>query len=577
MPESPSDYPDQVLPYLVLYPHRLHLPEVYGIYQDEEHPQTASTILLENVPLDQTGNLYPAIAQSWSQATAVRQVYWLWQLLQLWTPLQAQGVASSLLVANNIRVEGWRIRLCQLLQDQDILPPTDEPTAGQRPQLGLADLADLWCSWLDEAMPEVIDPLRTLCQQMQAEGTTLKQIANSLNHLLLQQAAQLPLRSHLLGKTDPGPERSHNEDSCFPIASGHQATADELYPYLAIVCDGIGGHEGGEVASQMAVQSLKLQIRALLSELAEQTEIVPPDVVTEQLEAIVRVVNNLIAAQNDAQGRESRRRMGTTLVMALQLPQRVMFEEASHTEESHAENGHELYLVNVGDSRAYWITPHYCHQLTVDDDVITREVRLGRSLYREALKRSDASSLTQAIGTRDAEFLHPTIQRFIVEEDGLLLLCSDGLSDRNRVEESWADYTADLFNGQRSLDTLATDWINLAREKNGHDNISVVLLRCRVSTPTLTLPVSDTVASPDSAWSPASRALLEHESEQEAAAVSSTTPAKGLRSQLSGTLWKLAVLLVLAGAIGLALWSQANPTGIQQFRERLFQKTPTPQ
>uniref|UniRef100_A0ACD5H226 PP2C family protein-serine/threonine phosphatase n=1 Tax=Desertifilum tharense IPPAS B-1220 TaxID=1781255 RepID=A0ACD5H226_9CYAN len=142
----------------------------------------------------------------------------------------------------------------------------------------------------------------------------------------------------------------------------------------------------------------------------------------------VRVVNNQIAAQNDTQGRELRQRMGTTLVMALQLPQRVGLQAGR------VGNSHELYIAHVGDSRAYWMTPNYCQLLTVDDDVSVREVRMGRSLYRECLRRPDAGALTQALGTRDAEFVRPTVRRFILEEDGILLLCSDGLSDRDRIE-----------------------------------------------------------------------------------------------------------------------------------------------
>ncbi|MHC5830810.1 MAG: PP2C family protein-serine/threonine phosphatase, partial [Nostoc sp.] len=103
-------------------------------------------------------------------------------------------------------------------------------------------------------------------------------------------------------------------------------------------------------------------------------------------------------------------------------------------------NTHELYLANVGDSRAYWITRNYCQLLTVDDNVATREVRLAQSLYRKALLRADASALTQALGTKDAESLRLKVQRLIVEEDGILLLCSDGLSDNNWVEQSWQNY-----------------------------------------------------------------------------------------------------------------------------------------
>lgn len=85
-PTVPFELPTAVIPYLRLYPERLHLPEVYGFVHSEE-ASADDILLLENVPIDETGNLYPSIAQGWKQATAVRQVYWLWQILQLWKPL----------------------------------------------------------------------------------------------------------------------------------------------------------------------------------------------------------------------------------------------------------------------------------------------------------------------------------------------------------------------------------------------------------------------------------------------------------------------------------------------------------
>ncbi|NJR65143.1 MAG: serine/threonine-protein phosphatase [Leptolyngbyaceae cyanobacterium CRU_2_3] len=225
----------------------------------------------------------------------------------------------------------------------------------------LKDLGTLWLTWAEMAHETIAEPLRKICQQMQSYTTEeteveLEAIATQLNTLLLEQAAQLPLQVEIAGSTTTGPQRAHNEDACFPTAS---STDDPLLPYVGIICDGIGGHEGGEVASQLALRSLHLQTRALLTEVLEQTEPLPPTVVAQQLTEMVRVVNNLISTQNDSQGRSLRQRMGTTMVMAMQMPQQVSIS-------SRQGNAHELYLVHVGDSRAYWITPEYCHQLTVD-------------------------------------------------------------------------------------------------------------------------------------------------------------------------------------------------------------------
>jgi protein phosphatase len=572
-PDVPVDWSDEVMPYLSLYPHRLHLPEVYGFCFPENDESSDNTIfLLENVPLDATGILFPAIGEVWSQATAVRQVYWLWQMLQLWAPLLEQGVAASLLAADNIRVEGWRVRLRQLFQDVDVLPPAEGDAPS--PQLGLADLAYLWLGWVETAQSAVVERLRQLCNQMQTKGVDQATISNQLNQLLIEQAAQLPLHLKIVGATDTGPERSHNEDACYPLTLNKPTQADGLMPRLAIVCDGIGGHEGGEVASQIAVQSLRPQAQALLAEVAEQEELIAPTLLIQQLEASVRVVNNLIANHNDQQGREERRRMGTTLVMALQVPQRV-----KAANEDIFNNGHELYLVNVGDSRAYWITQRYCHQLTVDDDVAVREVRMGRALYREALQRPDAGALTQAIGTRDAELLHPAVQRFILEEDGLLLLCSDGVSDNGLVEQTWTDIARAIFGGKLSLEAAAKNWLELANQHNGYDNSSVVLLRCQVSAPIseISLPQNFERHRPGiENWTPASQALSQEEAlieDQPEQLETASTPAR--KSSRLVTWAGFLVLFVLVGALGLVAWSQLNPASFQQFRQRVAPTQPT--
>jgi protein phosphatase len=565
-PEFPTaDLPDEMLPYLYLYPQRLHVPEVQGVCPKTEAFDTTGILLLENVPLNEQGILHPAIAQVWEQATAARQLYWLWQILHLWEPLLAQGVSASLLIPDNIRIEGWRVRLCQLFLDELVLSEPESELDEFAP-LELTDLAAVWMEWVEHAKPTIAEPLQALCEAMRATGATTDAIAAQLNLLLLQEVAQLPLRLQISGHTDTGPRQEHNEDTCYPITINAQPDTDGIFPQLAIVCDGIGGHEGGEVASQMAVQSFKLQIQALLAEVAQQAELFSPEVVVEQLEAIARVINDLISSQNDAQGREARRRMGTTLVAALQLPQQVALVDGTI-----AKNAHELYLINIGDSRAYWITPRYCHRLTVDDDVAAREVRMGRLLYKEALQRPDSGALIQALGTRDSEFLRPTVQRFILEEDGILLLCSDGLSDHGWVEDAWATVTGDVFRGKRSLDDAVQTWIELANQKNGHDNVSVVLMQSHVSLP---LPeIKMPPAAPQevqepvpSEWAESSRALLP-QAPAEPAIADSIAPAS--RSKRRLILLAILGTIVLTG-VGLAIWSQTNPAGFREFKERLF-------
>jgi protein phosphatase len=538
-PQVPLAVSDLAQTYLLLYPYRLHVPEVYGVCREG----TDEILLLENVPLTENGELQPSIAQVWHRGTPTRQVYWLWQMLELWTPFLELGVASSLLSPDLVRIEGWRIRLQELILDEG-------QTKESFKQPTLANLAQSWMVLLPDAKPIIADKLQAICTLMQASNVTYRDIATRLNALLLEQAAAMPLRSQVIGATDVGRRRSHNEDTCYPLTS-KTMTFDELSARLTIVCDGIGGHDGGEVASQLAVQSIQLQVKALLSEIAHQPELLPPDLICDQLAAIVRVVNNLIAAKNDAQNRMARRRMGTTLVMALQIPQCVTL-----TSGSVSNNGHELYLVNVGDSRAYWITPEYCHQLTVDDDVAVREVRMGRSLYREALKRPDSGALTQAMGTREGHHLHPSVRRFILEEDGLLVLCSDGMSDNGFVEQSWADYAELILQDKFSLDAAVKSWLDFANQRNGHDNASIVLTHCQVSSalPELQLPMS----------------YITGEEDKDLPEPIVIPPTEVMQPKKKNRIFlKSLLVLILGSGAALGAWYYNDPQGMQQHMQKL--------
>ena len=348
IPDIPEKLPKKVIPYLSLHQHRLHLPRVYGLLP--LHQTGADDILLlENAPINDKGSLYPAITDVWENATAVRQVYWLWQILELWKPLLDLGVASSLLAHENLRVQGWCLRLLELTED------TNTPS--------LQNLGESWQPIAAISHTKINNPLKKIIKQMCSGAVDLEAISTQLNQLLLSAAAELPLTLQVSGITDKGERLPRNEDNCFPTSKD----SDSLLPKVSLVCDGIGGHEGGEVASALAVQSIKLQIRALMAEVAQQGEIVSPDLLKQQIEASLRVVNNLICSANNQQNREKRERMATTLVMSVQIPQGV--QTASNWR---SENACELYIANIGDSRAYWITRDYCQLLTVDDDVAGR-------------------------------------------------------------------------------------------------------------------------------------------------------------------------------------------------------------
>jgi protein phosphatase len=544
-PQTPDTLPAFALPYLKAYPQSLHVPTLYGIcYTADGEP----ILLLSNIPVDRAGKLLPSLRRAWEQTTGFRQVYWCWQMLQLWQSLSALGVAASLLKEVNVRVDSWRLRLVAF---------TSQPAAPT-----LADLAAHWRALLPKADPQVAAGLEPICQQLQAANVDLANVEEQLNRLLLSQAMTLSISLAVAGNTSAGPQQPRNEDACYPSYTEYKRTqtADlPALPRLAIVCDGVGGHAGGEVASQTVVRTLQLQFRSLLAEAEEETTPLPPALVMEQIEAAIRVANNLVANQNDSQGRAERQRMGTTLVAALQLRQRIPTDQGW-------EDINELYIAHAGDSRAYWITPEGCCQLTLDDDIAGREVAAGRSVLAAARQRPDAGSLTQAIGIREAEFLKPHIQRFILDEEGVLLLCSDGLSDHHRVEESWANYIGLIVKRIVSLQAAVDSWIELANQKNGHDNVAVVLMHCQVTPGAPTVQDTGSLTRQqdnlETELTEASKALLYGETEEDAPAVFET-PAP---PQPATFPWKRTILTLMGlgilGIGGFLVWQfiKASPS-----------------
>ncbi|TVP64573.1 MAG: serine/threonine protein phosphatase [Leptolyngbya sp. LCM1.Bin17] len=459
-PDTPDSLPPVATPYLTLHHHRLHVPGLYGVL---DQAITTPILLLENAPLHpQGGELYPTLETGLFNASPLRQINWIWQMWELWPILEAHGVATSLLTPNNVRVEGWRLRLLELVADPD--PPE------------LTALTQRWRSLLSPIHISVSESLGQLLDAIDQGRVEVDTIGLQLNQILLTQGAAVSSRLALAGAVTQGPTQPRNEDACWPYGPTLELGTDDERLQVGIICDGVGGHDDGEVASQLAVQSLQIQLQSLLAETQKEFQLLPPQVVTQQLEAVIRIVNELLNFQNDNQGRVGHQRMGTTLVMAVIIPQRVQTDEGWG-------RVNEVYLAHVGDSRAYWITPDYCHQLTVDDDIASREVLAGRQTWPLAKQRTDAGALTQALGTRGGDHLHPHIQRLILDETGLLLLCSDGLSDNYRIEDAWANYIGLIIKDIVTLESAVASWIELANQKNGHDNTAVVLMQHKLVTP----------------------------------------------------------------------------------------------
>ena len=457
LPEFPAEIPGAVAPYLRLFPYQIHVPQVYGMVTLEKKGGKYEEIwLLEQVPIyweqQQAAaklQFLPQLSRVWQNASPLRQLNWLWQIAMLWQPFSSEGVATSLLNPSLLRVEGSLVRLLELQID--------------RSTPSLNDLGQFWRHLVAEAKPIVAEFLQQLCQQMIDSQVESESLVAELDQALAHLERQCDRTSQIVTRTDTGPSRQRNEDSCYPpegnLNSFEFSAANPANPTpFAVVCDGIGGHEGGSVASNLAIVTIIQQLEELKNN-ASWT----PETLSNQLELAVCSANDQIALRNDAEQRQQRQRMGTTLVMALA-------------------HGHEVYITHVGDSRAYLISRTSCHQVTLDDDVASREVRLGYAIYREALQQIGSGSLVQALGMGSSMNLHPTVQRFVVDEDCIFLLCSDGLSDSDRVEQFWEEEIRPVLDGKVDLATAAARLVEIGNTLNGHDNVTVGLVYCQVKT-----------------------------------------------------------------------------------------------
>jgi len=215
----------------------------------------------------------------------------------------------------------------------------------------------------------------------------------------------------------------------------------------------MGGHAGGEVASELAVNTIRqyFQKTWVETELPHQ----------ESIREAVYLANQAIYELNQKEARSGIGRMGTTLVMLLL-------------------QDNQAAIAHVGDSRLYCLTrKHGLEQLTIDHEVGQREIARGVEPSL-AYGRPDAYQLTQALGPRNEHSLHPDVEFFDINEDMLLILASDGLSDNDCLETNWQTHLQPLLSSASNLEKGIQDLIDLGNEHNGHDNLTAILVRVKV-------------------------------------------------------------------------------------------------
>jgi serine/threonine protein phosphatase PrpC len=455
-PETVDRVPEEIIHYLRLIEHRPHIPQVYGaIPYNRTGKRTTTLWLLEKAPIysdglgsNLSGELMPELTTAWKGSASIRQLNWMWQIAQLWGGMSDRGVATTLLTPEVLRVESGLLRVLELVPDRDRSPT-------------LADLGTLWQQWQKQTRMSIAPTVEKICNDLiHQQIINPTQLISALDEALRLVGQKQFLNCNYVTLSHTGPTREGNEDACYPPSGTpmQQNTGFDLS--LAIVCDGVGGHQGGEVASNLAINTIRQRLESVLNKPENRY----PDSIAIQIETSTCVANDQISLRNDSENRQERQRMGTTMVTTLIY-------------------GHEAYIAHIGDSRVYRITRTGCHQMTLDDDLATREVRLAGMLYREALNVPSAGALFQALGMNSSTTLHPNVRRLIVDEECIFLLCSDGVSDNDRVDQYWQREILPVLEGQVDLTTACQRVINMANTYNGHDNASVALIHCQVKQP----------------------------------------------------------------------------------------------
>jgi protein phosphatase len=240
--------------------------------------------------------------------------------------------------------------------------------------------------------------------------------------------------------TDTGRARNNNEDS----VAIDEATA------LAVLADGMGGYNAGEVASGMATEFIKTELGRWLAEASANASDAD---VRRAMDICVDNANRAIF--NAANSNPQYAGMGTTLVVGV-------FREG------------RLLMGHVGDSRGYRLRAGRMVQITHDHSLLQEQIDSGLITPEQAALSANKNLVTRAVGVEDTVLLETHLHD--VMPGDLYLLCSDGLSDMLDDES-----IAQLLQTSDSLAETATALIAAANEAGGRDNISVVLARARSS------------------------------------------------------------------------------------------------
>ncbi|HBN08092.1 MAG TPA: hypothetical protein DD435_05410 [Cyanobacteria bacterium UBA8530] len=408
------------------------LPQLHNRFIE---PRTGEEVLFIEPRLNAQGTPLPTIAEFWINLREDERI----RLLRAWLEMGkaiAPGFRKTFLSTENLVVGNYRLFARKLLLGESEAP--------------LQGMAEQWEGLFGKNLG---NPLREILDGMKSPSATPDEVSERLGELLKKPR----IRWEHFAATDVGKLRDHNEDNYFVFTLAIQQTTPEedlgRAGGLYAVCDGMGGHEGGEIASAMAVEAIAEKLLPATVSL----RLTPSDLQSQLVRCIKQDINEPIFEANLDAGIPEQRRMGCTLIL-LQA------------------TGKRAVSVHVGDSRLYFLTRGEIQQLTQDHNLANLEYQLGHLTEDERDHISHTGigkALTQALGPREGDYLYPEVQFYDVDHEGIFLLCSDGLTD--------------MLSEEQIRETVALDWedlekagkklIALANEMGGADNITVALVR----------------------------------------------------------------------------------------------------
>lgn len=237
-------------------------------------------------------------------------------------------------------------------------------------------------------------------------------------------------------KTDVGKARDINEDSYY-------ITEDSFSNIqLFILADGMGGVNGGEIASKLAINSAKSYIENNINDVSKDKESLT------QLVASSAEYANMVVYEKSKENKEFEG-MGTTLEICLIYNNRA-------------------FIAHIGDSRIYRIRNNFMRQLTQDHSYVQTLVKQGTITKDEAETHPKKNILVKALGCN--AFVEPDMMIRGFQKDDILVICSDGLTNMVSQDEIFKSVTTNFEAAPKEL-------VELANENGGIDNITIITIK----------------------------------------------------------------------------------------------------